>query len=51
MVIPALLTPGTNDKIWKMPINIIDFKFKFEEIFLSNRLLSEIYLKQPQKLK
>ena len=43
MVIPALLTPGTREKIWKTPIKIIDWKFKFEEIFLSNRFLSEMY--------
>ena len=24
IVIPALLTPGTREKIWKIPINIID---------------------------
>ena len=24
IVIPALLTPGTREKIWKTPINIID---------------------------
>ena len=40
---PALLTPGIREKIWKIPINIIDRKFKFEEIFLSNRFLSEMY--------
>ena len=43
IVIPALLTPGIRDKIWKIPINKIDWKFKFVEIFLSNLLLSEIY--------
>ena len=43
IVIPALLTPGTREKIWKIPINIIDLKFKFEEIFLSKRFLSEMY--------
>ena len=40
IVIPALLTPGTNEKIWNKLIKRIDLRFKFEEIFLSNRFLS-----------
>ena len=34
IVIPDLLTPGTNDKIWRNPIKTADFNVKFELIFL-----------------
>ena len=30
-VIPALLTPGINARIWNKPINIIDLIFIFED--------------------
>ena len=43
MVIPALLTPGTSDKIWKKPMKIIVWIFKLVEIFLSNLFLSAMY--------
>ena len=42
IVIPALLTPGTNERIWNKLINRIDWRFKFEEIFLSKWFLSAI---------
>ena len=32
-VIPALLTPGINARIWNNPINIMDFISKFVCIF------------------
>ena len=34
-VIPALLTPGINASIWNKPMNIIDFTFRFVDIFFS----------------
>ena len=33
IVIPDLLTPGSNDKIWRNPIKTADFNVKFELIF------------------
>ena len=33
IAIPDLLTPGTNDKIWRNPIKTADFNVKFELIF------------------
>ena len=33
IVIPALLTPGINARIWNRPINNIDFIFKSVDIF------------------
>ena len=32
IAIPDLLTPGTNDKIWKKPIKTADFNLKLELI-------------------
>ena len=43
IVIPALLTPGINAKIWKQPIYKTIFKLRLEEIFLSNLHLSAKY--------
>ena len=43
MVIPALLTPGTSDKIWKIPMKNTVWMFKLVEIFLSNLFLSAMY--------
>ena len=43
IVIPALLTPGIRESIWKKLIKKIVWKFKFVEIFLSKRLWSAIY--------
>ena len=40
-VIPARLTPGINAKIWNKPINIIDLKPKFVDIFFSVLAWSE----------
>ena len=33
IVIPALLTPGINARIWNRPINSINFIFKSVDIF------------------
>ena len=42
IVIPDLLTPGTNDKIWRKPIKIEVFNVKFELILFS---ISDLSLK------
>ena len=41
--IPDLLTPGTNDKIWRKPITIADFNVKFKLILF---LMSDLSLKK-----
>jgi hypothetical protein len=43
IVIPALLTPGIKASIWNKPIYSIVLKFKLDDIFLSNLLLSARY--------
>ena len=43
IVIPALLTPGIKASIWNKPIYNIVLKFKLDDIFLSNLLLSATY--------
>ena len=40
--IPDLLTPGSNDKIWRKPIKTADLKVKFELILF---LISDLSLK------
>ena len=42
IAIPDLLTPGTNDKIWKKPIKTADFNLKFELILF---LIPDLSLK------
>ena len=48
IAIPDLLTPGTKDKICKIPINIADLKLKLLLIFFSNLNLSLMYNKIPK---
>ena len=50
IVIPDLLTPGINDKIWKTPIKIADFIEKFLSNFLSILNLSLMYNKIPNTM-
>ena len=50
IAIPDLLTPGINDKIWKIPINNADLYVKLFCILLEISFLSLIYNRIPNMI-